>query len=357
MDSFPPAEAAYEMAHLSDNRGYQQTVPIAIFGVFAFLCVLLRPVARRSTGIPLGLDDWLIIVSMVFAIALVVATCMTTKFGVGRHLLAVIMDNPGDLVNFGKVNFALQVAYPGTLGFAKLSILALYVRIFRVAGDPFMFAVWATATWIILWMIGVYLVVLLGCMPLHTYWTATCRPTYPTSVTTGVLNIVSDIAVLVLPQAQVWGLQMPMRRRAGLSVIFLLGVLATVMSIARIPILKMGNAGGSVDITYNLIRTYVFTVLEPMIAIICACLPVLQGLFVKGYTTGFGFSSIWSLLQIKTTKTQDSKDSWRKISKEGTNATQWQKTTSQKSLQQDQNSMERGEYELGNMSAISARAN
>jgi hypothetical protein len=65
MANFPPEEVAYEMAHINDNRGYQQTVPIAIFGVIAFVCVAMRPIARRTNKVLLGLDDWLIIAAMV----------------------------------------------------------------------------------------------------------------------------------------------------------------------------------------------------------------------------------------------------------------------------------------------------
>jgi hypothetical protein len=102
------------------------------------------------------------------------------------------------------------------------------------------------------------------------------------------------------------------------------------MSIARIPILKSGNQGGSIDITYNLILTYVFTVLEPMLAIICACVPVLQNLLRGGAKTGFGIFSLYSLLRTGTTQksTQDgskmhstahasSKNNWSRIKASG----------------------------------------
>jgi hypothetical protein len=130
-----------------------------------------------------------------------------------------------DLIHFGKTNFALQLFYAPCLALAKLSILALYHRIFRISGKAFNWAIYGVAVWIILWFIGVYLAILLGCHPIHTYWTASCAPTYTTSITTSVTNIISDIAVLLLPQAQVWGLQMPIRKKIGLSIVFLMGLL------------------------------------------------------------------------------------------------------------------------------------
>lgn len=46
-----------------------------------------------------------------------------------------------------------------------------------------------------------------------------------------------------------------------------------------------------------IIPTYVFTVIEPMIAIICACLPVMQALFRRVYASGFGVRTLQSLLR------------------------------------------------------------
>jgi hypothetical protein len=46
-----------------------------------------------------------------------------------------------------------------------------------------------------------------------------------------VLNIISDVAVLLLPQPQVWKLQMPLKRKIGVSIIMMLGVLYVPSSI------------------------------------------------------------------------------------------------------------------------------
>ena len=72
--SLSPEEIAYEEAHIHDNRAYQQIIPLAIFGLLAFASVVLRFIARRSKGVPLGLDDWLIVAAIFFGIGLVVST-------------------------------------------------------------------------------------------------------------------------------------------------------------------------------------------------------------------------------------------------------------------------------------------
>jgi hypothetical protein len=123
------------------------------------------------------------------------------------------------------------------------------------------------------------------------------------------------------------------------------------MSIARIPILRAGNQGGSPDLTYNLVMTYVFTVLEPMLAIICACLPVMQGLFIKGMASGFGMSSLRSLLRSnKGDSTQGSKQNWSKIQASGVSASTNVSTKSvdAHSMEVPLRDEEQGYYEMSN---------
>ena len=63
--SLSQEEIAYEEAHINQDRAYQQIVPIAIFGFLAFVCVIFRIAGRKIGRIALGLDDYLIIASMV----------------------------------------------------------------------------------------------------------------------------------------------------------------------------------------------------------------------------------------------------------------------------------------------------
>ena len=124
-----------------------------------------------------------------------------------------------------QINFALELFYTPTLALGKLSVLALYIRIFRKANKTFTIAAALIATWIILWSIGVYLDIFLECRPLDTLWLGDCAPSFATSVSTSVLNIVSDVALLILPQPLLWRLQMPIRKKLALSSVFCLGIL------------------------------------------------------------------------------------------------------------------------------------
>lgn len=74
---------------------------------------------------------------------------------------------------------------------AKLSMVVLYSR---TLSKIFL---WGLGVWIFLWALGTYLDVFLECRHLHNIWTAECAPSFATSVSTGVLNVLNDLAILI----------------------------------------------------------------------------------------------------------------------------------------------------------------
>ena len=127
----------------------------------------------------------------------------------------------------------LEFSYTPCLALAKLSICALYLRIFTQVDRWFRISVYTTIVWICLWMVGTYLGTFLSCLPAETIWTEDCAPPESITIATGVLNVISDIALLVLPQPIVWGLQMPVQRKLCISVLLALGLLYATLFSAR----------------------------------------------------------------------------------------------------------------------------
>lgn len=59
-----------------------------------------------------------------------------------------------------------------------------------------------------------------------------CTRTHPLIIMTGVVNVASDLYLIVLPLPAVWALNLPLRRKVGISAIFLTG------SMYELPLLK-----------------------------------------------------------------------------------------------------------------------
>ena len=69
-----------------------------------------------------------------------------------------------------------------------------------------------------------------GCTPLEYYWDKSipggiCR--YPSRLLliSAIVNLVFDVAILILPQGVIWRLNMSRRKRIGCSIVFVIGLL------------------------------------------------------------------------------------------------------------------------------------
>ena len=301
--SLPPAFVNEQMAVIGQNKTPTIIGVCSVFGALAVCAVAVRLWARSYAKVAYASDDILAVVAVFFNTAQVVAVCLgkshsplpptsgdqqhiqhranrrclVAHFGMGRHLLAV-SENPSNLVNLGKSELAFSLCYPPSIAFAKLSIISLVQRIFGTKQHrKFRIISWTLFALVTMWLIALWLVVLLQCHPITGYWSLTdaCQPLKATTITTGVLDAVLDVAIFILPQPLLWKLQMPRGRKALISGVFLIGLLATVFGIARIPLLFTENVGAaSLDTTWNATTATIFTVLEPSLTIICMCLPM-----------------------------------------------------------------------------------
>ena len=71
---------------------------------------------------------------------------------------------------------------------------------------------------------------LLICRPLSVNWNLnatnfTCGDGHAAYIATGVINLLTDVLVIVLPIPQIWKLQMPFHSKIVLSVLFSFGIM------------------------------------------------------------------------------------------------------------------------------------
>lgn len=70
----------------------------------------------------------------------------------------------------------------------------------------------------------------LACTPREKIWDPTvpggkCTNLKVSLVVSSTTNVVSDILILLLPQNIIWRLQMPLQRKIGVSLIFVVGIM------------------------------------------------------------------------------------------------------------------------------------
>lgn len=148
--------------------------------------------------------------------------------GVGQHLPAVVADDPATLVTWGKVIFALLFLYSLAVAFPKLSILALYLRIFTE--KPYRIATWVLGAIISGTAFAVSLTTIFQCSPVQYAWDksipgGTCLDQALFYVYCSLPNVITDVAILLLPIPMIIKLHTNQSQKIGLSLVFLLGTM------------------------------------------------------------------------------------------------------------------------------------
>ncbi|KAI0530071.1 hypothetical protein GGR58DRAFT_494706 [Xylaria digitata] len=134
----------------------------------------------------------------------------------------------------------LEIIYCPTMFFAKYVVLRQIELIFfnhlrkALAFTAIRILIWAN----LFFYFASFLSFLLACIPrtkiLNPTAPGVCIDTVNSTIITGVINVISDITILVTPIAVIWGLQMPFKRKIGAAAVFGVGVLATATSVVRL---------------------------------------------------------------------------------------------------------------------------
>ncbi|MCJ1381296.1 hypothetical protein MMC17_004406 [Xylographa soralifera] len=160
----------------------------------------------------------------------------------------------------------------------KLSLLYLFLRIFPTR--QVRIHAYILIGIVIMFCFATILASLLQCRPIQANWDssikAVCGNQAASWLGTGITNILTDVLVLALPIRSVWNLKLPRVTKIGLIGVFGVGFLVCIISILRIVSIFSISF---VDLTYTKVPTDIYSILEPSLGIICACLPILRPFF------------------------------------------------------------------------------
>ncbi|KAI0171451.1 hypothetical protein BJ166DRAFT_589517 [Pestalotiopsis sp. NC0098] len=250
-------------------------------------------VAIRWSRFHLGLEDWLIITTLPFMYAITTAALIATyRGGLGYSVIALLQKDEEIIVISMQCLMAMEVLYAILITLVKLSVIVMYRRVFPTTmvlrGTYVLYAL------TIAWFIAVILVTFLQCTPLNGMWEiftvqSTCMDKMGLFLGNAIPNLIIDVLILALPLYEVAGLQMTKVKKIGISSIFLLGSVTVVISGLRLSsgldLLSDPNS----DWTLKVGPLWAWTVVEPAMGIVCACLPTvggpIVGLIVKTITT------------------------------------------------------------------------
>lgn len=129
-----------------------------------------------------------------------------------------------------KLSWISSILYYSIVCPAKLSILLMYNRIFAISSS-FRRQVCVISVLLVLFWAACTLADIFNCWPVRWSWLNSLSPAAHCFnfnlfwFSTGIIEALFDVAIIVLPVNMVRKLQMSLKRRIGLITIFLLGAL------------------------------------------------------------------------------------------------------------------------------------
>ncbi|KAI1827217.1 hypothetical protein F4861DRAFT_536402 [Xylaria intraflava] len=215
---------------------------IIIFtGVLAALAVIIRLAARQLIR-RLALSDIFLVISMGFYLAHHYNAYQAAIYpGLGVHQ----WQYNAELAAASHYNFKLGSVYFGlNIAFLKIAILLDWIFVFVPTGTrSFLFwalhgLIWSNA---VFYLIGTFIEAF-QCPP-EDVGTPRCSIDVASyNLASGIINVISDLTILIAPHWVIWRLNMSKARKIGVSLLFLIGFLA----IARVIYVTKGYRTGDI---------------------------------------------------------------------------------------------------------------
>ncbi|QDS72191.1 hypothetical protein FKW77_004981 [Venturia effusa] len=188
----------------------------------------------------------------------------------------------GDQLNtIAKITLTTTVLYSPALAFAKLSFLCLYLKL--NPAKPFRTSVYLTMAIVIGSCVGIVISLLAACERFAknidvTVVEGQCLNKAALYIATGILNIITDIMVLLLPIPMVLSLQMARSRKVVLVLLFSVGSLTCVTSAVRVALLPPMLT--TKDASWDTVYPSLWILIEASLIIITATLTSMR-LFLR----------------------------------------------------------------------------
>ncbi|KAI1078219.1 hypothetical protein F5B20DRAFT_571714 [Whalleya microplaca] len=277
------ATPTYAQEYLAESRVlelnilYSLPIPLEILSTAFRLWLKAKPSSQGH----LAFDDYLMVWATISAVAVCIAGLVYgPPKGLGRHIQAV---PEADVEGFLMGDYIFSHFYDVAIASTKLSVLALYYRIFVTS--KFRIFVISTVVVVLAWLASMEIVLGLGCRPIQGWWNAevaasgACVNKVAFTYSTNITNLITDVWIFVMPIPIILGLQASMDKRIGLCFLFSVGLGTCAISAARLSVVV---SVGSDDITWDETPLGILSAWEPCGGILCANLPLIYRAMLRG---------------------------------------------------------------------------
>ncbi|KAJ5178690.1 hypothetical protein N7492_001900 [Penicillium capsulatum] len=270
----PPAGINLTESRVNDNNRVVITMLC-----LAAVAVLLRFMSRLFLRNPFKADDWLVVGSLIALSATAALSIAGGKVGNGKHIWVATAENV-ELIY--KYLFAYILIYAGGVTCTRISILCFYHRVFSPMEPWFRWVTvlgwFVTATYPIYMWAGVCA----DCRPITHFWTrftgseGTCLNETKFLVATAAINMGCDFIVCLIPIPRILQLQMNKKLKIAICCVMAVGFFVCIASVVRIYYISVFMTGP--DGTWLMGPVFIWSTIEPALALTCACMPHLTPL-------------------------------------------------------------------------------
>ncbi|KAI3327041.1 hypothetical protein HD806DRAFT_520044 [Xylariaceae sp. AK1471] len=266
---------SFTVAEIS-NCGRKLFVTDLVFIAICLIFLLLRFWSACYARRRIYADDIFVVLSFANVVALASVASWAVFSGLGKHIWEL---SPSQLVIQIKLLLISELTYLMATAFVKFSVLWLYNRIYTTP----VFRRWCYGlmAFDIAYMISFLPLYLTNCVPLSQLWHPVpggwCRDPAIGDNATIAVNLILDVAILVLPMPVLWRLQMSVRDKITITAMFSIGIVTIGVMVWRLIVTLRTRS--SPDWTETLCRVGLISSLEVYLGIIAACIPTLGPLF------------------------------------------------------------------------------
>ncbi|KAI4087470.1 MAG: hypothetical protein LQ344_006759 [Seirophora lacunosa] len=293
----PTGEPGFDLYANQQGRIIASSVA---FIVLTTAFVSLRLLSRRLSRAGLWWDDYLAVIAMssfhpyrplrrLWQPSLQLITSAEIHHGYGRHIYIYSSQDASVKKRLWlRTLYVFEPIYHTSTTFAKYSMwvllgLLFYYRVFAIR--QFKGVLYILAAFVTCYVLSVDFACLFQCTPVQSFWDEAvpghCINIDHMFIASGSMNVVLDFIIFALPIPLLWRLRTSFNQKIVLTAIFTVAGLysspSPYFSVAANPSLSQRGHR-------NYINAGIWTVAEPSVAVICACLPSLRPLFPTAYS-------------------------------------------------------------------------
>ncbi|KAL4889070.1 major facilitator superfamily domain-containing protein [Aspergillus ambiguus] len=280
---------------MDSHRTDVLVVSIVIF-VFATVFVALRFFSRIFIVRKLALHDYLMLLAWVIDFGFSFSLFYATSKGLGLHDEDI---DPRGRPSLNRANYAFTVLYNPALMAVKSSILVFYLTLtsgeksFRWANYVTLFVV--NGAGLALTLVNVF-----QCRPVGAAFAyptpsgAHCTDILTIYLSSSPVNIITDLAILFLPNPILTKMRLPRKQKIILVITFSFGFFVAVVDVVRIAYLQNAATSRQIalrgihlqdkegdDINWYASLSFMWSVVEVNVSVMCACVPSLKPLVAR----------------------------------------------------------------------------